>query len=82
MVSVYCLPFPAHLVHKLQLVSAPCQAIGVDVATGYRSGVQDHVPGHAHQHVPVISPIREATDGHTTTGQGGGGGVEVGLNKE
>lgn len=51
----------SHLVHKLQLLSAAGEPIGVDEAAARRSGVENHVSGHAHQNVPIISCVGETT---------------------
>lgn len=46
--------------HKLQFLPAADQPIGVDETTSHRLGVEDHVPGDAHQDVPVVSRVGEA----------------------
>lgn len=53
-----------HLVHKLQLLPAADQPVGVDETAGHGLGVEDHVPGHAHQNVPVVSRVGETAHRH------------------
>lgn len=53
--------------HKLQFLPSADQPIGVDEATSHRLGVEDHVPGHAHQNVPVVPRVGEAA--HCNAGE-------------
>lgn len=50
-----------HLVHKLQLLPSANQPIGVDKAAAHWSRVENHVSCDAHQNVPIVSCVREAT---------------------
>lgn len=47
--------------HKLQLLASADEPIGVDEAAAHRSGVENHVSGDAHQDVPIVSCVGEAT---------------------
>lgn len=71
---ITCGTRPTHLVHKLQLLPSADEPIGVDEAAAHGLGVEDHVSGHAHQDVPVVPRVGEATHCHAET-TGGGCGV-------
>lgn len=53
--------------HKLQFLPAADQPIGIDKTTGHGLGVEDHVSGHAHQNVPVVSRVGETA--HCNAGE-------------
>lgn len=54
-----------NLVHKLQLLPSTDESIGVDKATTHWSWVENHIPGNAHQNIPIISCVGETAHSDT-----------------